>query len=160
MRKIAGALAGCVSLLPTIAAANSVTGGNLGVGFQSSWPASYGISAKYDVNDKMTAQGVLGSLGTVTNYSVRGLYRFKKKPDFDLYAFGSAGIYRYDYYLGNESVFGFGAGAGLEYDLSKALDGLPLTVSGEIGFGLVSFDYYSYGAIGLGVGIHYWLDKK
>lgn len=140
--------------------AGSKAGGKIGVGFQSSWPASYGLSGKYDLNEKMTVQGVFGFLGTVTNYSGRLLYRFQDKDDYDLYGFGSAGIYRYDYYLGDESVFGFGAGAGIEYDLSDALDGLPLTVSGEIGFGFVSFDYYSYGAVGLGVGFHYWLQQK
>lgn len=142
------------------ALAGSKAGGDLGVGFQSSWPASYGLSAKFDLNEKMTAQGVLGLLGTVQNYSGRLLYRFQDKEEFDLYGFGSLGMYRYDYYLGDETAFGFGAGAGIEYDLSNALDGIPLTVSGEIGLGFVSFDYYSYGALGFGVGFHYWLEKK
>ena len=155
---IASALVGSF-LLPVVAIAGSKAGGKLGVGIQSSWP-SYGLSAKYDMSEDIAIQGTLGALGTVTNIGGRVLYKFKKEPKYDLYGFGSVGMYKYSSGFIDESVFGFGAGAGLEYDLSHEFSGTPVTISGEVGASVVNFDEYTgFSSFGLGIGIHYWLDK-
>ncbi len=145
-------------VLPVAATAGSKSGGNLGVGAQSSWP-SYGLSAKYDINDDVAVQGTVGALGTVSNYGGRVLYKFKKEPKYNLYGFGSVGMYNYSSGIFDESVTGFGGGAGLEYDLGNEFSGTPITMSGEIGLASVGFDNYNYSSFGLGFGIHYWLDK-
>lgn len=152
------AIAIATLLLPTqgLTASKGATG-DIGIGFQASWPTG-GLSAKKELNEKWTAQGVLGLFGTFNHYGVRGLYTLKRKPKFKTYAFGGVGMYSYDYTLDTETVFGASGGVGLEYDLSKNLDGLPLTVGAELGLGLVSFDHYNYGALSFGSSIHYWLD--
>jgi len=146
----------CTFLLPIAATAGSKTGGKIAVGFQSSWP-SYGLSAKYDYSEDITLQGTVGAFGTVTNFGAKALYKFKKEPQYDLYGFVSAGVYKYSGAFFDESVVGFGGGAGIEYDLSKLLEGMPLTISGEVGMSVVNFDNYTgFSAFGLGVGLHYW----
>lgn len=67
-----------------------------GIGFQSSWPA-YGISGIYDVNDKVTAQVVLGAFGALTTISARGLYHFQKEQKHSLYGYGTAGLWRHSF---------------------------------------------------------------
>ncbi|MCK5903579.1 MAG: outer membrane beta-barrel protein [Cocleimonas sp.] len=125
--------------------------GQYSVGFQSSWP-SYGLSTKYETSDVLTLQATLGALGTVTNLGGRVLYKFKKMPEYDLYGFGSVGVYNYSSGVIDESVFGFGGGVGMEYDLSK-----ELTVNAELGMSIVNFDEYTgYSTVGIGIGLHYW----
>jgi len=133
------------------------------VGFQSSWP-SYGLSVRYDLSDKLQAQGVLGALGTLTNFSGRLNYAFQDKEKFDIYGYGSVGFWRYSYdFLGagaSETSIGAGGGAGLEFDLQELIapedgDFPSLYASLELGLTLASFDFYNWSAFGIGAGFHY-----
>ena len=130
---------------------------NIYAGFQSSWP-SHGLSVKMDMTDKISAQGVIGFFGDLNNYSVRGNYKFKKDQFWDMYGFGSLGLWTWDGYgsFADESVVGIGGGAGFEYDL-RGLDRsfIPLFVSAELGLNIASFDHYNFSSLGLGVGVHY-----
>ncbi len=131
---------------------------NIYAGFQSSWP-SHGLSVKMDFTDKITGQAVVGFLGELNNYSVRGLYKFKQEHFYSMYGFGSLGLWTWDSDLvgwDDESVLGIGGGAGFEYDL-RGLDPtfIPLFVNAELGLNIASFDHYNFSSIGLGVGLHY-----
>ena len=129
---------------------------NIYAGLQSSWP-SHGLSVKMDFTDKITGQAVVGFLGTLNNYSVRGLYKFKKEQFYDMYGYGSLGLWTWsDSFYADESVVGVGGGAGIEYDL-RGLDSsfIPLFVSAELGLNIASFDHYNFSSLGLGVGLHY-----
>ncbi len=129
---------------------------NLSVGVQSSGLSSTGLSVKYALNDKFTLQGILGMLGTVSNYSARAIYNFKQDDNFKYYGYGSVGVWKYSDYLANETSMGFGIGAGLNYDVRKLDKTLPpLFLSAEIGFDFINFSYYSYGGLGVGFGVHY-----
>lgn len=81
--------------------------GSFGVGTGSSWPA-YGLSGTYRVNDRVTAEAILGFFGSVQSLAGRGWYRFKQDPTYDLYGFATAGLFRYDYVFDTESVLGVG----------------------------------------------------
>lgn len=61
-----------------------------GVGFQSTFPA-LGISGVYDINDKVSAQGVLGLDGELKMYAVRGIYKLRKEPGWNTYGYGMIG---------------------------------------------------------------------
>jgi hypothetical protein len=127
-------------------------------GFQSSWP-SHGLSVKMDFNDKVTGQAVVGFFGDLNNYSVRGIYKFKKEAFYNLYGYGSLGLWTWDSDYASwddESVVGFGGGAGFEYDL-RGIDRsfIPLFVNAELGLNIANFDHYNYNSIGLGLGVHY-----
>ncbi len=131
---------------------------NLYAGFQSSWP-SHGLSLKMDFSDKITGQAVVGFLGELNNYAVRGLYKFKKEQFYNMYGFGSLGLWTWDSdFVGwdDESVIGLGGGAGIEYDI-RGLDRTlpPLFVNAELGLNIASFDHYNFSSVGLGVGLHY-----
>ena len=130
--------------------------GDVYVGFQSSGFSSNGISAKLDLTDKYTVQGIVGFFGDVNNYSVRGLYHFKQKDHYNLYGYGSLGMWSWNNAFYDESVLGYGAGAGVEYDL-RGLDSefIPLFVNLELGMDIVNFDHYTYGGVELGLGLHY-----
>jgi hypothetical protein len=130
-----------------------------GIGFQSSWPA-YGISGLYDLNEQITLQGIIGAFGTVTNLGVRGLYRFQTEDKYDLYGFGTAGLWSYDYSIDTENVIGFGGGAGIELDWRRILTPddnsfPPLFSSIDIGFVVADFEYYDFSGLVIGGGIHY-----
>jgi hypothetical protein len=121
---------------------------------------NHGLSAKYDVTDKITAQAIIGvwGYGDVTSFTGRGLYKFKEKEDFKFYGYGaiSSLTWSNDYY-GDETVIGFGAGAGVEYDI-RGLDPefIPLYINFDVGMEVGSFDHYGgYTGLGWGLGIHY-----
>ena len=134
-----------------------VQDGRFGVGFASSWPA-YGISGTLQVSETITAEAVIGFLGTVSNFSGRGWYRFNRKPNYDLYGYGTAGVYRYGYSLGTENVLGLGAGVGIEAGLKRMLNDPtfpPIFINAEIGLGYADFEYYDFSSFVFGAGIHY-----
>ena len=131
--------------------------GRLAAGLQTSF-VSGGLSLKYRVTEKVTAQGTLGVLGSLTNYGVRGLYHFTEEDFWSAYGFGGVGLWRYDggRFFRSESVFGVNGGAGVEYDLRGLAPTLPAVfVSGELGLGVANFDNYSFSSVGLGFGLHY-----
>ena len=144
--------------LSTQATATDFSNKNIYAGFQSSWP-SHGLSAKMDFTDKITGQAVIGFLGALNNYSVRGIYKFKKEQFYNMYGYGSLGLWTWDsdhHLYDDESVVGVGGGAGFEYDL-RGLDStfIPLFVNAELGLNIASFDHYNFSSLGVGVGLHY-----
>ena len=149
-----------VAILGATAQVSATDFSNKGIyaGFHSSWP-SHGLSVKMDFSDKITGQAVVGFLGELNNYSVRGLYKFKKENFYSMYGFGSLGLWTWDSdYVGreDETVLGVGAGAGFEYDL-RGIDPtfIPLFVTAELGFNIASFDRYNFSSSGFGAGLHY-----
>jgi hypothetical protein len=135
--------------------------GRLGVGFQSSWPA-YGLSGVYDVNERLTAQAVIGAFGSLTTLSGRGLYHFQRQEKYSLYGFGTVGIWRHSFRaLGiseSETSPGVGGGAGVELDWRRLLDDSgfpPLFSSIDLGFVAASFDNYNFSGMVIGAGLHY-----
>ena len=153
-KTIATILLTSATLLSTLNAQDTEQG--VYVGFQSSGFTSHGISAKMDLSDKLAAQGIVGFFGNVSNYSVRGLYKFKQQDHLSLYGYGSVGMWAWNNAFYDENVLGFGGGAGVSYDL-RGLDSefIPLFVNLELGLNVVNFNHYNYGGIGLGSGIEY-----
>lgn len=123
------------------------------IGAQSGF-TSYGISMKYRHTDIVTVQGTLGLFGDVQNYGVRGLYTFKDEGLYSLYGFGGLGLWTWDSgvsSIDDETVIGFNAGAGVEYEVVP-----KILVSAELGLGVVNFDNYGgFSSLGLGLGAHY-----
>jgi len=120
---------------------------------------SYGLSGKYDVTDKITAQGIVGAWGynDLTVMTGRGLYKFKEKEHYNLYGYGAISSWSWSDAYYDETVLGFGGGVGIEYDI-RDIDPkfIPLYLSGDIGFQVASFDHYSgFSGLGLGIGVHY-----
>jgi len=119
----------------------------------------YGLSAKYDVSDKITAQAIGGFWGYsgLTSFTGRGLYKFKEQNNYSLYGYGSLSSWSWSGYGYDETVIGFGGGAGAEYDI-RGIDPefIPLFVSADIGIQVANFDHYnSFSGLGIGLGVHY-----
>ncbi|HIO95877.1 MAG TPA: hypothetical protein EYG67_03570 [Campylobacterales bacterium] len=138
---------------------NATANDNLYMGIQSSFP-SEGFSIKMDTSHKVAVQGIFDFIGDETSYALRGLYKFKKEQFYNVYGYGEIGLWSWDkayYYHESETVLGFGAGAGIEYDL-RGLDSsfIPLFVNAELNLHMIDFDYYhNDDEFGLGLGIHY-----
>lgn len=139
--------------------------GRMGLGFQSSWPA-YGLSGTYEVNEKVTAQGVIGAFGSLTTLSARGLYHFQREEKYSLYGYGTAGIWRHSFRIigvsESQTSPGVGGGAGVELDWRRLLDSEgngsgfpPLFSSIDLGFVAASFDNYNFSGLVIGAGLHY-----
>jgi hypothetical protein len=164
VRRWAAAIVATVTL--TMAAPGEADGqvaadrtGRFGVGFQSSWP-SYGISGIYDVSETVSAQAVVGAFGTVTNFSGRGIYRFMRDEVYNLYGFGTAGVWRYNAPGLDENVIGLGGGTGLELDWRRIFANNetnfpPIFSTIEIGIVHANFDFYNFSSFSMGGGIHY-----
>ena len=124
---------------------------------------SYGLSAKYDVTDKITAQGIVGVWGydNLTTMTARGLYKFHEKENYDFYGYGAISSWSWDNAYYDETVIGFGAGVGAEYDIRGIdPDFIPLYVSADLGFQVASFEHYGgFSGLGIGFGIHYKFEK-
>ena len=137
----------------------NISAQELGLGFQASFP-SYGLSLKADFDDTHSGQVVLGSFGTVSTISGRYIYSFNETGDtFPLtpFVYGQVGQWSYNYdFLGiKESIFGYGVGAGLEFNwLASISDKFKTTV--EIGYAAVDLEYFDFSATMFGVGIHYY----
>lgn len=161
MKKVV--LATALTLASTQVSANDISNtlskNGIYLGLQSNGWYAGGLSAKMDLNDKLTAQAILG-VGTFTTVTGRGLYKFMKQDKLDVYGYGSLGFWHWggDRYYDSESSMTFGAGAGIEYDLRGlgAQFTAPVFVSSELGLNVVSFDNYgSVSALGFNIGIHY-----
>lgn len=129
------------------------------VGFQSAFPA-YGISGMMNVGDQIAVQGVVGAFGTLSTFSGRGIYRFQQNGTYNLYGFGTAGVWRWSSGSFNESSLGVGGGGGLELDWRRIFSNSettfpPLMSSLDIGFTAANFDTYNFNALTLGAGFHY-----
>ena len=128
------------------------------VGFQGSFPA-YGLSGKMDITDTFTGQAIIGIVGNLQTFAGRGIYNFKREPFWDAYGYGMIGAWRYSAWSNySETVLGFGAGAGIEYDWRKFDDELPpIYWNMELGLGFANFNKvnYNFSTIMFGVGVHY-----
>lgn len=128
-----------------------------GVGFQGSFPA-YGISGMMDINETISAQAIIGFFSHLKTYAARGLYRFRQEDNWNLYGYGMIGIWNYGAFGVSETVVGFGAGAGIEYDWRAFDPDLPpLFWNIELGLGVANFDKvaYDFNTLLIGVGVHY-----
>ena len=141
--------------------------GKYGIGFASSWPA-YGLSGTMRINEKITAEAVVGFLGTISNFGARGWYRFNRNPTWDLYGYAGASLYRYEYSTfvsstfrtqrATENVLGLGGGVGIEagiQTLFKDESLPPIFLNWEVGIALANFDYYNFSSFSFGGGVHY-----
>ena len=143
-----------------------VQGGRYGIGAASAWPA-YGVSGTLQVSETLTAEAIIGFLGTISNFSARGWYRFTPGEKYDLYGYGSVGVLRYDYRFrgagDTESVLGLGAGAGIEVSLAKLFDDEdfpPIFANAELGLSYANFDFYNFSTFSFGSGIHYRFGQR
>jgi hypothetical protein len=142
-----------------------------GIGFQSSWPA-WGISGIYDVSPRITAQAVVGAMGTLSTIGGRGLYRLTREESHSFFGYGTAGMWRaktltpvvdgsgFRTVNRTESVLGVGGGAGVELNWQRILSPEdrsfpPLFGTIEIGLVLADFDHYNFSGFTLGSGLHY-----
>lgn len=119
----------------------------------------YGLSGKYDITDKITAQGIVGlwGYGGLSSITGRINYKFKEKNYYSLYGYGSISSWSWSNSLYDETVMGFGAGAGAEYDI-RGFDKsfIPLFISADLGLRYASFSHYGgFGGLGLDLGVHY-----
>lgn len=144
------------------ATAKPLKNGKFGVGLITSGTffGSFGLSAKKELTNEISAEAILGFLGTYTNFGAKGIYKFQKDAQYDLYGYGSLSYWSYSshYYYGSRGYerttgIGFGAGAGIEYDVAK-----DITVNGELGFNAVNWDhgYSGMGYLNIGLAAHYW----
>ena len=137
-------------------------GGKFGVGTASSWPA-YGLSGTYHFNEKVTGQAVLGFFGAISSFTARGWYRFNQNEGYDLYGYGSAGLYRHEYRFRGfvdetETTLGIGAGVGIDVSLGhlfNADDFPPIFANSELGLTYANFDVYNFSVLSFGFGVHY-----
>ena len=135
---------------------------SFGLGFQANFP-SYGLSAKYDLNQVHSAQFIYGAFGTLEAISGRYLYNFSpRRNDVKPFLYAQAGIWTYSMDLSplggvdiSESVLGYGFGAGIEIPwLAFISEDLKWTL--ELGIGIVNLDIYEVKATSFGSGIHYY----
>jgi hypothetical protein len=119
----------------------------------------YGLSGKYEVTDKLGVQAIVGLWGysSLTSITARVNYKFKEEKDYNIYAYGSLSSWSWSNSLYDETVFGFGAGAGVEYDIRGInRNFIPLFLSADVGIQVASFDHYgSFSGLGIGLGVHY-----
>ncbi len=169
------ALVGLLLLLPYLLSAQekqsskskTLKNTKYGLGFQGTFPAN-GLSGVMNLTDKTAAQAIIGFFGSLNTFAARGLYRFQQKNFWNAYGYGMIGIWTYSglefvrsrgrLEETTEAVFGFGAGAGIEYDWrALSADLPPIAWNLELGLGFVDFDRvdFSFSTILFGAGIHY-----
>ncbi len=142
-------------MLSATPASAEIGNGEYAVGFHSGF-SSAGIAARIGIDDDWDAEGVLGIFGTLNYYGARGLYTLQDDDEWYTYAFGTVGIWTWESVLIDESVFGFGGGAGVEWDWRSLNSDLPpVTWYGELGLAVASFDSYSFSSFSIGTGFRW-----
>ncbi|MDH5217666.1 MAG: hypothetical protein OEX19_08215 [Gammaproteobacteria bacterium] len=112
-----------------------------------------GLSGKMKINDNLTGQVVLSSLGTLTNLSGRGLFKFKEQKEFNLFGAGEVGMWANS----DKAGMSLGASLGVETNWQNFVDDIfPLWWSAEIGVGLTPG--HTYTPVRSQIGIHYRFD--
>ena len=126
--------------------------GNYRIGVQSStlFKGTAGVSMIYDRNVDSSIQGIL-SLGSRTLIlEGRILYRFHQKKNWNVYGFGSVGLYN----TFDSPGFIGGTGLGVEYDIKSLNPALPpVSVNADLGL-MVMDNLNSFYNI-LRIGFHY-----
>ena len=137
-----------------------------GIGIQSSF-LTHGISGKVKINDNNTIQAILTALGPYSSYQGRYLYGFDKTDvsrslELQPFLFGMAAFHTYSYdtwsfFGGYEKTrstsFGYGFGAGLEWNLTSLEN---LGVSQEISYSNANLAGYNWSYMHYGFGLHYY----
>jgi len=127
--------------------------GKFALGMDAIFPVT-GLSGKYWFSDKLGGQVIIGLFGELNMYGGRVLYKFKEGENHYLYGAVLIGNWSYEWWPGEtESAFGFALTGGVEY-FTKFIPQLGFTL--EIGYGSVGLEYYTYGQISYGAGIHYY----
>jgi hypothetical protein len=127
--------------------------GNMGVGLQLTWPA-YGISGMFDLSDRFSLQGVLGSAGYGASLTARGIFRTAPQEMFTPFFYGQAGMWTG--YRAHGSVPNFGVGGGIEIDVRKFVDEFPPVYVGfESGLSMTVFSGGTWTWFQIGPSIHY-----
>jgi len=129
----------------------------IGIGLSANFP-SYGISGKVKFDDNHAGQVIYGAFGTLSNISGKYSYYFDGRGEIDTYLYGQAGSWKYKAFNIDESVFGYGIGAGIEFGFSSYWWPENIKSSFEIGYGSVDLNYYDFNATTVGVAIHYYFD--
>ena len=130
----------------------------IGIGVQGSFPAM-GLSVKADLTEHHSLQGVAGFFTNLKTYAVKYMFCFNESGDFFVikpYFYGTAGVFKYDLYFTSETVFGFGAGAGLEYYIPVLSEKLRPAI--EIGLTRANFNVYQFKSLTFGAGLHYYFE--
>lgn len=142
-----------------------------GVGFQFTFPA-FGLNLTADLSQRVAAQGIIGAFGDLRTYAGRGIYRFSRKPYSSAYGYGMLGAWSYkglefvdeddpwnwDLRETTETVFGMGAGVGVEYDWRGMNRNLPAVAWNlEIGISRIDFQDvdFDFSALMIGTGAQY-----
>lgn len=106
-----------------------------------------GVSVKKDIDKDYAMQVIYGGFGALSGLKMRGLYKFQKNKNYNLYGFGGL-VYGSDSQTQKFSTQfisvktetdittkGVEFGAGIEYDLRQTMDNnIPLFVSIEVGY--------------------------
>ena len=133
----------------------------IGIGAQfTSFPA-VGLSVKADLTEHHSLQGIAGFITNLNTYDVKYMFCFNESGDSFVikpYFYGTAGVFIYDLYFTSETVFGFGAGAGLEFYIPMLSE--KLRPAFEIGYTRANFDvfHYKFKGVTLGIGLHYYFE--
>ena len=116
-----------------------------------------GLSGQMEFSDKVTAQAIIGFVGDVSNYSLRGRYHLATDKKWDAYAFASIGLFTWEESgFAGENELSIGGGVGMEYDWQNLDAGFPpITWSFEIEMNSAEFDNYDFSKFSLGIAAHY-----
>jgi hypothetical protein len=121
-----------------------------------------GLSAKYDISNDSTVQGIVNFWGygydiDVFSFTGRYIRKVKQEKNYNLYWVAGAGVTTVS---ASNSTLGTAfhgeAGVGAEYDI-RGLDRdfIPLFISAEIDAGFVSVSGYGGAGVGIDIGLHY-----
>jgi len=125
---------------------------NFRIGLQSSYYISGtpGFSIIYDLNMDTSVQGIIGLGSSTQTVEGRILNRFSRETFWNVYYFGSAGLYNKH---NNTNLIG-GAGVGMEYNIQSLDSNLPpILVNADIG--VIFKDGFNSFVNHLRTGFHY-----
>ena len=129
------------------------------VGLQGGVPLN-GLSARYDMSDKLTAQGILGAEIDLAGISGRLNYRFRQEEKYAIFGFGAVSLYSWSgtSAFAAETAVGFAGGAGVELPWPEIIEDdefPPLLSTVELGYGYAGFSNFSLTPLTLQASIHW-----
>jgi hypothetical protein len=134
----------------------------LGVGFQQTSWATWGLIVTHDFNRYFAGQAYMSLIGDNREVAgVRAIYRFINQPRYNIYGVGSVGSSMVSAFYpetGQETALGYGAAIGIEYDTREIISSnLPIFLTFEVGMeGNSGFQLFNcnYATITFTPGVH------
>lgn len=131
-------------VLPAQNSGEKFPNGRYGIGFQRITWNSWGVSVMFNLTPQISLEGLYGLIGDRDGFGFRGLYRFLRFSNANLYGYGLIGGETVgEWGVKDETGLLIGAGGGIEYNFIRIMDS-PVSIGIHVEMGVENLSGYVF----------------